>query len=177
MKTKRLHRLLRTGEIYEGRAVLCLPMTHAEYVAHVEPLALDRLGTVKGVDYNARRRWAEVLVKLFPRDPGCDHRTARALRRALTTLRRRACAGLPGAVAADEVGDRAEVARRATGRPRAGDERVETGARVDGGGEGAAGATARAPTSRGRMCATTRPARARRGRSARPTRTSRRPPR
>lgn len=89
MKTQRLHRLLRTGEIYEGRTVLCLPMTRAEYVTHVEPLALDRIGAVKGVDYDRRRRWAEILVKLFPRAPGCDHATARALRRALTTLRRR----------------------------------------------------------------------------------------
>lgn len=89
MKTKRLHRLLRTGEVYEGRAVLCLPMMRAEHIAHVEPLALDRLGTVKGVDYDTRHQWAEILVKLFPHDHGCDHATARALRRALTTLRRR----------------------------------------------------------------------------------------
>lgn len=93
MKTRTIHRLLRTGEVYTGRAVLVVPMTRATYDQHADLWhALDRDGCVKAVDYHARHHCAEVLVKLFPRDPGCDHRTARILRNALARLSRRGVA-------------------------------------------------------------------------------------
>lgn len=90
MKTRTIHRMLRTGEVYTGRAVLVVPMARATYDAHADLWrALERDGCIKAVDYHARRHGVEVLVKLFPRDPGCDHRTARLLRNALVRLGRR----------------------------------------------------------------------------------------
>jgi len=115
VKTRTIHRMLRTGEVYTGRAVLVVPMARATYDAHADLWrALERDGCIKAVDYHARRHGVEVLVKLFPRDPGCDHRTARLLRNALVRLGRRGAAVRVGIYPADRRMTKWELGRTLT---------------------------------------------------------------
>ena len=112
MKTRTIHRLLRTGEAYTGRAVLVVPMARATYDAHADFFrALEREGCVRSAYYSKHHR-VELLVKLFPRDPGCDHRTARLLRNALVRLGRRGVAVRVGIYPADRRMTKWELGRR-----------------------------------------------------------------
>lgn len=87
MKAKRIARMLRTGEVYSGRSVLLLPMSLETFDAMVAPRDLYRkVWAVKSAEWS--RGMLELLVKIFPEQPGQDYATARDLAVHLRAIRR-----------------------------------------------------------------------------------------
>ena len=87
VKAQRIARMLRTGEVYSGRSVLLLPMSRETYKAVVAPRGLYRkVWAVKSAEWS--RGALELLVKVFPGQPGQDYATARDLAVHLRAIRR-----------------------------------------------------------------------------------------
>jgi hypothetical protein len=87
VKAKRIARMLRTGEVYSGRSLLLLPMSRETFKAVVAPRDMYRkVWAVKDVEW--RDGALELLVKIFPTQPGQDYATARDLASHLRAIRR-----------------------------------------------------------------------------------------
>lgn len=87
MKARTVLRMLRTGEVYETRSVLLLPMARDVYHATVEPLSVARrVWCVKSSEWY-RGSW-ELLVKVFWGEPAQTWRSAREIAAVLRRVRR-----------------------------------------------------------------------------------------
>lgn len=87
MKAATVERMLCTGEVYPNRSVLLLPMSRELFKAAVAPRRLERnVWAIKSAEWS--RGFLELLVKVFPDEPGQDFSTARSIARELRAIRR-----------------------------------------------------------------------------------------